>query len=517
MKEKIYNTYRKIRIQLLRLRDDLVNKKNTNRVRIFYATLSFTALLIIGIVLLCNVTNKKPDVIDGEEQQFYTENSSDTGTTDENDSENVTPEQENQNSAVTERVDISDTDVTLSETEDAGENYINETLFIGDSNTVRMMNYGITSLDNTIAVVGMGIQSVKTLKCVQFSGYSTPITMVDAVKLMQPRRIIITFGTNNANGMDEETFISKYEEALEAIHDAYPYADVLINSIPPICVKNSYPTLSQKNIDAFNAALINMCKKTGYKFIDSASVMKDAGTGYAKDGYTVSDGIHISEDGFAAMVTYIRTHHSRVLTDRRPKPLASVPKQIKATYVINSSGKMQDDPNAYKEMSEVSKQQQEALKALQEAALKAAREALKAENATGTPTPAPTGTPTPTPTGTPTPTPTGTPTPTPTGTPTPTPTGTPTPTPTQAPTATPKPTPTQAPVATPTQAPAPTPADEPTPTQAPVDTPTPTPTPTPEQAQPEPPKEQQEQPSEPSTAGDSSSGESGEASGESKE
>lgn len=240
-------------------------------------------------------------------------------------------------------------DTIPKESADAGEEYINETLFIGDSNTVRMMNYGYTSLDNTIALVGMGIQSVKTLQCVEFSGYSSPVTMVEAVKLMQPRRIIITFGTNNANGMDTDTFIKKYEEALDAIHDAYPYADILINSVPPFCKENKYPSLSIKSIDQFNVALYEMAGRRGLKYLNTASVMKDESTGYAKSGYTVSDGIHISEDGFNAMFGYIRTH-SYVTEDTRPKPLNTVPKQNKNTYVM-TDGKLKSDPKSYDQMS----------------------------------------------------------------------------------------------------------------------------------------------------------------------
>lgn len=88
----------------------------------------------------------------------------------------------------------------LPETADAGQDYIDETLFIGDSNTARMMSYGFTTLDNDIGIISMGIQMVPTKACVYFKGYAEPVTIPQAVKIMQPRRIIITFGTNNTIG-----------------------------------------------------------------------------------------------------------------------------------------------------------------------------------------------------------------------------------------------------------------------------------------------------------------------------
>ena len=366
----------KIKTELKNLYEDLLNRKFTDRVKVATAALScvvivaaFSALLITAGCKNKNEETTAQSTVEVGESESVSE----TG-----DIKEQTMLSGNELGGSSESVSDSKDENVLDETEDAGEEYIDETLFLGDSNTVRMMNYGITSLKNTLAVVGMGIQSVKTLKCIQFEGYSSPITMVEAVKLLKPRRIIITFGTNNANGMSVDDFIKKYEEALDAVKQAEPSADILINSIPPIAQKNSYPSLSQNSIDKFNNALIKMAAERGYKYIDSASVMKDAATGYAKEGYTVNDGIHISESGFAAMFTYIRTH-SHVVKDTTPRPETPLPKQVKATYVVDSNGKMNNDPEAYKEMSEVTAEQQEALKKALEETAKQLEESKKAQ------------------------------------------------------------------------------------------------------------------------------------------
>lgn len=366
----------KIKTELKNLYEDLLNRKFTDRVKVATAALScvvivaaFSALLITAGCKNKNEETTAQNTVEAGES----ESASETG-----DIKEQTMLSGNELGGSSESVSDSKDENVLDETEDAGEEYIDETLFLGDSNTVRMMNYGITSLKNTLAVVGMGIQSVKTLKCIQFEGYSSPITMVEAVKLLKPRRIIITFGTNNANGMSVDDFIKKYEEALDAVKQAEPSADILINSIPPIAQKNSYPSLSQNSIDKFNNALIKMAAERGYKYIDSASVMKDAATGYAKEGYTVNDGIHISESGFAAMFTYIRTH-SHVVKDTTPRPETPLPKQVKATYVVDSNGKMNNDPEAYKEMSEVTAEQQEALKKALEETARQLEESKKAQ------------------------------------------------------------------------------------------------------------------------------------------
>ena len=213
----------------------------------------------------------------------------------------------------------------LPETEDAGEDYIDNTLFIGDSNTYRMEVLGKTTWQNNLSAVGMGIGHVTGSRCMYFSGYSSPVTVVQAVQMMQPQRIIITYGTNNT-AESTETFIKWYRTALEQIHEAYPYADIIINSIPPVAQKRSYPNITMKTIDAFNKALVELAKEEGYTFLNSAEVLKDS-TGYAKAAYMESsDGIHLSREGMDVLFDYIRTH-AHETEDTRPA-LKSVPTHI---------------------------------------------------------------------------------------------------------------------------------------------------------------------------------------------
>ena len=88
----------------------------------------------------------------------------------------------------------------LAETEDAGQEYLDETLFIGDSNTVRMMAYGHTTLSNTIGVISMGIQHVPTKKCAYFTDRSGAVSIPEAVAIMQPKRIVITWSPSPMPG-----------------------------------------------------------------------------------------------------------------------------------------------------------------------------------------------------------------------------------------------------------------------------------------------------------------------------
>jgi len=211
-------------------------------------------------------------------------------------------------------------------TEDAGQEYLDNTLFIGDSNTKRTMLYGHTTWDNILAVESMGVQHITTLELAYFKGYDKPLTVPDAVKIIQPQRIIITYGTNNTIGWERDKFIETYKEGLNAIEKAYPYAEIIINSIPPIDKERENLAVTMQAIDKLNKALAEMAKAEGYKFLNSAEALKDEETGFAKKDYTIGDGVHLSMKGMEALFNYIKTH-AYITDDTRPKPLKAIPER----------------------------------------------------------------------------------------------------------------------------------------------------------------------------------------------
>ena len=293
------------------------------------------------------------------------------------------------------------TSTILEQTSDAGDSYVDETLFLGDSNTARMYRmFDYCSYDNAIGSVGMTAKSLVTFACVQVSTSSGYITMPQAVAKLQPRRVILTFGTNDLNpGYKAADFVKNYRTGIEAIVTAYPSVDIIVNAIPPIGQQHSNQSLTQTQVDEYNKALVEMCQEKGWKFLNSAEVLKDSVTGYAKSGYVeTSDGIHLTRTAMDALFTYIRTH-SYITEDDRPA-LTTIPKHT-------------GDKDATPEPTEEPANSESTSDSYVET--------------TPTPTPEVTATPSPTPevTATPSPTPevTATPSPTPevTATPSPTP------------------------------------------------------------------------------------------------
>ena len=217
-------------------------------------------------------------------------------------------------------------DTFLQPTTDAGEEYLNNTLFIGDSNTQRLYSFGKLSLQNVLAEVGMGITTVPTYANFHFNGFANPVTIPTAVQMLQPRRIVFNFGTNNANGkMSSNNFIKSYETALTSIETAYQYPDMILATIAPIAKNNDYPDLSIKVIDEYNKAILEFAKEKGYKVLNYNELLKDSKTGYIKGEYVEADGIHLTREAYEALLQYVRTHAYET-EDNRPT-LSPIPQR----------------------------------------------------------------------------------------------------------------------------------------------------------------------------------------------
>ena len=286
----------------------------------------------------------------------------------------------------------------LPTTADAGDSYIEETLFLGDSNTARMYRmFDYCSYDNAIGSVGMSAKSLASFACVQLSTSSSYITMPQAVAKLQPCRVLLTFGTNDLNpSYKTADFIKNYQSGIESIVAAYPSVDIIVNSIPPIGQQHSNQSLTQTQVDEYNKALVQMCQDKDWKFLNSAEVLKDTATGYAKSGYVeASDGIHLTRTAMEALFTYIRTH-SYITEDDRPA-LTSIPK-----HTGEKDAAVYTEPVVITEVP---------------AASSAASDSEDEPEPTEEPTEEPTAEPTPEPTAEPTPEPTAAPTPEPAATP----------------------------------------------------------------------------------------------------
>lgn len=210
-------------------------------------------------------------------------------------------------------------DAVLGATDDAGQGYIDETLFVGDSNTNLYYQNGLMSLDQVVAVEGLGIQDFTTNKSIYFKKDDNAYTIPEAIAKMKPRRIIMMMGTNNIDGtMSGESFAQSYKAAVDAIKAAYEYTDIIVAAVPPIPQDHSlYTNVSIETINEFNDALAQMCADNGLKFLNISETLVGS-DGYGKASCFRPGDVHLKKDGLVSIMDYARTHAYLGTEDRRP-------------------------------------------------------------------------------------------------------------------------------------------------------------------------------------------------------
>ena len=67
------------------------------------------------------------------------------------------------------------------------------------------------------------------------------------------------------------------------------------------------PSLANSRIDAANVWVKVIAQQNNLRYLETATILKDA-TGALKPEYDNGDGLHLTADGYRALLEYIRTH-----------------------------------------------------------------------------------------------------------------------------------------------------------------------------------------------------------------
>ena len=200
----------------------------------------------------------------------------------------------------------------LKETKRADDNYINETIFYGDSITENFAYYNALPWNIVWAKASLTPENAHTWE-VPIRPYGVNMLLSDAVKTYKPKRLVITLGANAVAVMTEDYFISTYENLVKKVKENSPDTMVIVQSIFPVDIRwdthaNTNNSINNTKINRLNYKLAEMCERREVKFLNTAEVLKDSSGRLEKGlGYD-SDGIHLLPSGNSKVVEYFRTH-----------------------------------------------------------------------------------------------------------------------------------------------------------------------------------------------------------------
>ena len=135
----------------------------------------------------------------------------------------------------------------LTETSDAGADYINAAVFAGDDNVVALTASSSITIDRYVGRDGLAVGDLISDACVYFEDDASSYTIPQAIAKMKPRRVIVMLGANNVDGNTTlDAFTQDYRQALNAIKNAYSYCDIIVSSIPPVAEESDNAILAPR-------------------------------------------------------------------------------------------------------------------------------------------------------------------------------------------------------------------------------------------------------------------------------
>ena len=197
--------------------------------------------------------------------------------------------------------------VQLGEAEDAGNEYQNSTAYLGDSVTLGLGKFGAHPENMVIAVGSISPFDALTKKLITLEN-GDKVNFPDALKELNAKRAILTFGANAISVMDESTFLSSYVALIKKIKETSPDCEIIIQSISPIASTCTFKKFTNVLINRSNLLLLIMAYSEDVHFLNSAPLLK-GDDGYLKPKYCSSDdGIHINQSGYDVWINFMRTH-----------------------------------------------------------------------------------------------------------------------------------------------------------------------------------------------------------------
>lgn len=204
-------------------------------------------------------------------------------------------------------------DTVLPVSEDAGSDYIDKIIFLGDSTTYGLRAYKMLDGGRDTTQVWTPASGTLTLSNASFATIVYPetdeeLTIKQAVDKKKPEYLVITLGVNGVSFMDEDYFKSEYKKMLETVKETSPNTKIICQSMFPVA--RSYKSLGSINNDKIRAAnrwIVEVAAEVGVKFVDTYSALADS-EGWLPEAYHNGDGMHLNTESFTIELNNLRTH-----------------------------------------------------------------------------------------------------------------------------------------------------------------------------------------------------------------
>ncbi len=174
------------------------------------------------------------------------------------------------------------------------DDYFSDALFLGDSRTVGMYEYGeLEDIATFYASTGLTIYKLFDAQIVELPGEKEKITVEEALQHQSFRKIYIMVGINEMGRGTVESFAETYGEAVAYLQELQPEAVIYIQAILKVTTARSDQGdyINNEGIETRNEALSQLADGKKVFYLDPNQAVCDEDGGLMPE-YTF-DGVHL--------------------------------------------------------------------------------------------------------------------------------------------------------------------------------------------------------------------------------
>lgn len=187
--------------------------------------------------------------------------------------------------------------------------YFADAVFIGDSRTVGLFEYGgLEEITTFYAGEGLSVYDVFDKKIVSVPGQKKKITVEEALQQKNFSKIYLMLGLNEMGTGTTETFLVKYKEVLDHLQELQPDAIVYVQAIMKLTTKRSGKgdQFHNPGIEERNLGISQFADNETVFYLDVNPLICDE-TGGMIEEYTY-DGIHLKAKYIEIWKDYLKSH-----------------------------------------------------------------------------------------------------------------------------------------------------------------------------------------------------------------
>lgn len=193
------------------------------------------------------------------------------------------------------------------------QDFIDETIFVGDSRTNGLAKYGFVDSDRVYAIDGANHSTARTERFIQLKKGGKLLTIADAVGTVKPKYLMVSFGINGVAFMEEDTFFSEYALFLDELKAKTPDSVLIVQSILPVSAayQQREPRMTNDKIKRYNRKLAQLAEQKGGLYFDTFTLFKD-GKGNLSSTYDSGDGLHFNSRAYQAWLDNLDTYRKTI-------------------------------------------------------------------------------------------------------------------------------------------------------------------------------------------------------------